>query len=99
MKQIEIGNDCFEHVREFVIDGLKRLESVKIGHWCFRIDREKCNDGICRITDCPNLCQLEMGDGSFADFKSFELSNVNSIQSIKFGRECFRYANLSLKGE
>ena len=99
MKQIEIGYNCFKYVREFVIDGLKRLESVKIGENCFRIDREKCNDGICRITDCPNLCQLEIGDDSFVDFKSFELSNVNSIQSIKFGYGCFVYADFSLKGE
>ena len=99
MKQIEIGYNRFKYVREFVIDGLKRLESVKIGENCFIIDWKGRDDGICRITDCPNLCQLEMGDDSFEDFKSFELSNVNSIQSIKFGDCCFKYADLSLKGE
>ena len=31
LKRIEIGNECFENVREFVIDGLESLESVKIG--------------------------------------------------------------------
>ena len=31
LKRIEIGNECFENVREFVIDGLDSLESVKIG--------------------------------------------------------------------
>ena len=31
LKRIEIGNECFKHVREFVIDGLESLESVKIG--------------------------------------------------------------------
>ena len=99
LKRIEIGNNCFQHVREFVIDGLPSLESVKIGEWCFRIDKEERNDGLCRITNCPNLRQLEIGDESFYDFKSFELSNLNSIQFIKFGEYCFRHADCSLKGE
>ena len=55
LKRIEIGNECFQHVREFVIDGLESMESVKIGESCFRIDDEKRDDGICRITNCPNL--------------------------------------------
>ena len=82
-----------------MIDGLKSLESVKIGEECFRIGYEERDDGLCRITNCPNLRQLEIGDDSFADFKSFELSNVNSLQSIKFGYCCFHYADFSLKGE
>ena len=82
-----------------MIDGLESLESVKIGEECFRIDWRERDDGVCRITNCPNLRQLEIGDWSFFDFKSFELSNVNSLQSIKFGGSCFFYADCSLKGE
>ena len=99
LKRIEIGNKCFWHVREFVLDGLESLESVKIGEECFRIDDKERDDGICRITNCPNLCQLEIGNWSFEDFKSFELSNLNSLQSIKFGYGCFVFADFSLKGE
>ena len=99
LKRIEIGNQCFQHVREFVIDGLESLESVKIGKECFRIDYKERDDGLCRITNCPNLRQLETGDNSFEDFKSFELSNVNSLQSIRFYRDNFRYADFSLKGK
>ena len=95
LKRIEIGNQCFRNVREFVVDGLDSLENVKIGEKCFRpkaLDDMSDEDilsfiptnGVCRITNCPNLRQLEIGDASFADFKSFELSNLNSIQSIKF---------------
>ena len=100
LKSIEIGNECFQHVREFVIDGLESLESVKIGEKCFRISEKERDDGICRITNCPNLRQLEMGDYSFEDFKSFEISNLNSIQSINFGDWCFQnMEDFSLKGE
>ena len=99
LKRIEIGNQCFEYVREFVIDGLESLESVKIGVLCFGIDWEERDDGICRITNCPNLRQSEIGHDSFYYFKSFELFYVNSLQSIKFGERCFRHADFSLKGE
>ena len=99
LKSITIGNECFQNVREFVIDGLKSLKSVKIGEKCFRISEQKRDDGLCRITNCPNLRRLEIGHESFVDFKSFELSNVNSLQSIKFGVRCFKYADFSLKGE
>ena len=99
LKSITIGCSRFKNVREFVLDGLESLKSVKIGEKCFRISDEERDDGICRITNCPNLFQLEIGDASFADFKSFEISNLNSIQSINFGHSCFWYADCSLKGE
>ena len=35
LKSITIGSFCFKHVREFVLDGLESLESVKIGRNCF----------------------------------------------------------------
>ena len=76
------------------------MESVKIGKECFRIGDKERDDGVCQITNCPNLCQLEIGDYSFEYFKSFKLSNLNSIQFIKFGDWCFEYVdNFSLKGE
>ena len=99
LKRIEIGNDYFKNVREFVIDGLECLESVKIGEYCFRISYDERDDGICRITNCPNLRQLEIGDYSCEAFQSFETSNLDSIQSINFGWCCFSYADCSLKGE
>ena len=99
LTDIMISNDCVKSIREFIIDGLESLESVKIGENCFGIGNKERDDGICRITNCPNLCQLEIGDESFRDFKSFEISNLNSLQSIEFGGGCFQYADLSLKGE
>ena len=100
LRSITIGNKCFKHVREFVLDGLEELESVKIGKWCFRISYEERDDEVCRITNCPNLRELEIGHESFEDFKQFELSNVNSLQSIQFGGYCFYYTKKCiLKGE
>ena len=62
-------------------------------------DVNNCDDGICRITNCPNLRQLEIGYNRFSYSKSFELSNLNSLQFIEFGNNCFGHADLSLKGE
>ena len=106
VKRIEIGSNCFQNVCGFVIDGLKRLESVKIGEDCFRINntwfgRFVLNEreiGIFQISNCPNLSELGIGDYSFYSFKLFKLFNVNSLKSINFGEYCFRNANLSLKG-
>ena len=99
LQSIEFGDECFLHVREFVIDGLESLEVMKIGEYCFRIDDKERDDGLCRITNCPNLRQLKIGWSSFEDFKSFELFNLNSLQSIEFGHKCFYYADFLLKGE
>ena len=99
LKSIMIGIHCFKNVREFIIDNLPNLELVRIGEDCFRIGEEERDDGLCQITNCPSLRQLEIGDNSFQDFKSFELSNVDSLQSIIFGRLSFKYADFSLNGE
>ena len=100
LRFITISSNSFKNVREFVLDGLEKLESVKIGWGNFRISDEEREDGICQITNCPNLRELDIGNASFGYFKKFELSNVNSLQSIQFGDECFEYAdNCILKGE
>ena len=87
------------NVREFVLDGMEQLESVKIGEKGFRISWNLRGNSVCQIMNCPNLTQLEIGDESFRDFKQFELSNVNSLQSITFEGNCFWFADCILKGE
>ena len=55
LRNIEIGDKCFNNFYEFVLDGLGKLESVKIGVKCFRISEYERNDGVCRKTNFPNL--------------------------------------------
>ena len=97
LKSLTICDFGFEKDRRFVLDGLESLESVMIGEYCFEIGEKERGDGLCRITNCPNLRQLEIGNWSFEDFKSFELSNLNSLQSIKFGYRCFGNSDCSFK--
>ena len=100
LKKIVIGNDCFKFIREFVLNGLDKLESVKIGKECFKISKEEREDGNFKINNCANLRVLEIGDGSFQDYKTLWLTNVKSLQSVKFMGSCFIYAEKCiLKGE
>ena len=96
LRVITIGNVCFQNVRFFELDGMSELESVKIDANCFRVSYFERGDGVCRITNCPSLCELEIGDRTFYDFNQFELSNVNSLQSIRLGEYCFRYADMCI---
>lgn len=95
LKRIEIGSYGFSYIREFVLDGLMGLETVKIDMLCFCTGIESIpgqnKDGLFRIANCPNLGTLEIGDNSFRDFNQFELVKVNSLQTIKFGTHCFWY--------
>lgn len=100
LNKIVIGKMCFKNVREFVLEGLMSLEKVVVGEKCFRISEYEREDGLLRISNCPNLCHLEIGDRSFEDYKQFELSNVNSLHTIQFGEQCFRHIeDFILKGK
>ena len=89
VESIEIGNDCFESVKTFEIEGLNRLKSLKIGNNSFT--QEKDDDGndsskSFHILNCESLKSIEIGEFSFSDFGGeFELKNLPQLQSIQIG--------------
>ena len=100
LESIEIGNDCFESVQTFHIDGLNRLQRLKIGNNSFTQVKSNDfeNDFVgsvlkCRnksksfhILNCESLKVIEIGQYSFADFGGeFELRNLDNLESIKIG--------------
>ena len=101
LESIVIGNDCFELVQTFQIEGLNRLQILKIGDNSFT--QVKSNDfendsagsvSKCRnesksfhILNCELLKVIEIGCYSFCDFGGeFELRNLDNLESIKIGR-------------
>ena len=106
LKRIVIGDDCFERVRLFELNGLIELESVVIGEESITILKDLCGyscfkevDGCFRIVSCPILKSIQIGDYSFGDYRLFELNNLPSLQSIDIGYCCFYWIpSLSLTG-
>ena len=83
LKQIDIGNDCFKNVNQFVIDGLNELESLIIGEGSFTLDNENSRGSSCLIMNCDQLSDINIGDQSFYCFESFECKNLSSLISIQ----------------
>ena len=84
-----IGNDCFESVQTFKIDGLNRLKMIKIGNNSFTQKKNSFGEDESKsfhILNCESLEYIEIGEYSFSDFGGeFELKNLPQLQSIQIG--------------
>ena len=89
LKSIEIGDDCFENVELFNIDGLNELKSLKIGINSFTKEKNSWGDDPSRsfsILNCIELESIEIGHHSFSDYGGgFELRNLPKLSTIKIG--------------
>ena len=100
LESIVIGNDCFESVQTFRIDGLNRLRMIKIGKNSFTQVKETGRDEISyterikshnisksfHILNCKSLESIQIGENSFSDYAGeFELKNLPQLQSIQIG--------------
>ena len=89
LESIEIGNDCFESVKTFKIDGLNRLKTIKIGNNSFtqkKDDEGNDESKSFHILNCESLESIQIGEWSFSDFGGdFELKNLPQLQSIQIG--------------
>ena len=100
LESIEIGNECFESVQTFKIDGLNRLKSIKIGsnslsrlkkikgdrlYYTSILAKSDINKSF-HILNCESLESIQIGEYSFSDFGGdFELKNLPQLQSIQIG--------------
>ena len=55
---------------------------ITIEHWEYNIDIE-----LTYYIDLPSLSTLTIGDGSFTNSSTFQLSNLNLLQSLNIGNE------------
>ena len=112
LKSIEIGDDCFENVKLFKIDGLNELKSLKIGINSFthlkssNWEWSKANNTnrSFSILNCIELESIEIGEYSFSDYGGgFELKNLPKLSTIKIGEigidsSNFYYSSFVIKG-
>ena len=74
LRELIVGDECFQFVKDLRIVGLNALEKVEIGKQCF------CNasGGVFEMRNCEKLKSVKIGDGSFV-----------SVMSVVFESECF----------
>ena len=89
LQSIEIGDDCFESVQTFKIDGLNQLKTIKIGNNSFTQKKNSWGNDSSKsfhILNCESLESIQIGQRSFSDCAGeFELKNLPQLQSIQIG--------------
>ena len=107
LKSIEIGDECFENVKEVRLMGLNQLKSIVIGKNCFTKHKNDWAKDPTRhfyLKNCERVRELKIGCCSFSDYSVCEIENVPSLEVIEMGKlnersGCFFYASLELKGD
>ena len=74
LRELIVGDECFQFVKDVKIVGLNALEKVEIGKECFC----KASGGVFEMRNCEKLKSVRIGDGSFV-----------SVMSVVFESECF----------
>ena len=105
---IEIGDDCFESVKTFKIEGLNRLKTIKIGNNSFtqlkstdKWNWKKVNNQSksFHILNCESLESIQIGEWSFSDYAGeFELKNLPQLRSIQIGKYNFYCSSFLIRG-
>ena len=66
LRELIVGDECFQFVKDLKIVGLNALEKVEIGEKCFCLGSE-C---VFEVRECEKLESVKIGDGSFVDVVS-----------------------------
>ena len=74
LRELIVGDECFQFVKDLRIVGLNALEKVEIGKECFC----KASGGVFEMRDCEKVKSVKIGDGSFV-----------SVVGVVFESECF----------
>ena len=107
LKNVSIGNECFENQDVLNLTGLHSLERVMIGMNSFTKKKDYYGNNANRklyVKNCDALKELKIGRYSFSDYSLIEIENVNSLELIEIGEMNnwsynFLFASLELKSE
>ena len=105
LRELNVGDECFENVNKVKLIGLKKLERVVIGRNCFTKKKNGWGDDPNRhfyLKNCERVRELKIGCYSFSDYSVCEIESVPSLEVIEIGEldkdSCnFFYASLELK--
>ena len=104
LRELIVGDECFENVKEVKLIGLSQLERVVIGKKCFYRKNDKDKSGRFYLKSCERLRELKIGCWSFSYYSVCKIENVPSLEVIEMGEVSgdgynFYYASLELKSE
>ena len=104
LREVRVGDECFNDVKEVKLIGLKQLERVEIGKHCFRMNLEKNPNRHFYLKNCESLRVLKIGCYSFRDYSVCKIENVPSLEVIEMGElnedsSIFCCASLELKSD
>ena len=88
LRLLEVGDECFENVKEVKLIGLNELERVVIGENSFTKKKNDCGSDSNRyfyLKNCERVRELKIGCFSFSDYTVCEIENVNSLEVIEMG--------------
>ena len=103
LREVRVGNECFNDVKEVKLNGLKQLERVVIGKQCFYEYNNWAyhgQDGYFYLKNCERLRELKIGRWSFREYSVCEIENVPSLEVIEMGElneESWSFKNASLE--
>ena len=107
LRELRVGDWCFNITEELRLIGLNELERVEIGKNSFTKCKNDCGydpDRHFYLKDCERLRELKIGRYSFSDYSVCEIENVPSLEVIEVGElnedsSNFYYASLELKSD
>ena len=106
LRELKVGDECFENVEEVKLIGLNQLERVVIGMKSFTKEKGFANDPNRHfyLKNCERVRDLKIGNSSFSDYSVCEIENVPSLEVIEMGEvnegcSNFIHASLELKSD
>ena len=106
LRELKVGDECFENVKEVKLIGLNQLERVLIGMNSFtkKNGSDYDPDRHFYLKNCWRLRELKMGCLSFSDYSVCEIENVPCLEVIEMGKlqeesKNYYYSSLELKSD
>ena len=93
LQSVKLGDYAFQYTKSFEMSNLTSLQSIEFGQRCFYWAPSFSLIGIHEWMwwqiGFPQLQFVRLGNRAFASTKSFEISNLTSLQSVEIGDVCF----------